>query len=169
MKIKLIRNLNTIRNKEQEDSFELTMNLSLFFDSNKTLSKIDGWSFSNVKRLVRVIEPDTELTIEFDKWNDNVDYIFTNINPEINTLNEVEDNIKMVFINRDIKAMHEYILSIKEDKNKKFELLLFLSELIKNNAEIINLINIIINKGISTIDLAIDSILPLLIMEEVNE
>lgn len=42
MKLKLIRNLNSQRNKEQEDSFALTMNVALYFDINKVLQKIDA-------------------------------------------------------------------------------------------------------------------------------
>jgi len=42
MSIKLNRNLETKRDKEQEEEFSQSMNLGLFFDANKIISKIDG-------------------------------------------------------------------------------------------------------------------------------
>jgi hypothetical protein len=42
MEIKLKRNLNSERNKEQEDFFEKTMNHDLFFSNEKEISKIDS-------------------------------------------------------------------------------------------------------------------------------
>jgi|GEM_PF-3258646 len=40
--VKLIRNLETEKNKEQEDSFENSLNLILFFDTNKIIQKIES-------------------------------------------------------------------------------------------------------------------------------
>lgn len=170
MKINLIRNLETARNKEQEDSFENTMNFALYFTINKSISKIDGWKLSNVKNLVKQIEKENiTVDIEYSKWEENTDYILTNAKPNLIQKYKLDENIQNSIRNCALTAIHKYLVEIKEDKNLKLEFLLGVANEIKNNNEAILIINQFINNGISTIDLAIDCILPLLIKEKQNE
>lgn len=166
MKINLIRDLETKRNKEQEDSFETTMNLALYFDINKEIQKVDGWKFSNVKKLVNSFdETEKEIDIFFSKWNDVVEYIFQNT--EVNLIQFVKpnENITNSLRNCDILGIHNYLKEINEDKNLKLEFLFSIANHLKNNVQATLIINDFINKGISTIDVAIDCILPLLLIQ----
>ncbi len=165
MKINLIRNLNTERNKEQEDSFKDTMNLALYFDINNQLTKIDGWKLSNIKRLVsKINESEKDIDIEFSKWNENVQYIHSNLKVNLIQFNNIDENITISLRNRDIKSIHNYLEQIKEDKNLKLEFMFAIADILKTD-QAVAIINEFINNGISTIDVAIDLLLPLLLME----
>ncbi len=172
MKINLIRNIETQRDKEQEDSFEETMNLALYFNINKKITKIDGWKNINIKKLVANIlenvSEGSEIDIEFSKWNDNIDYIFENLKHELNVINylNLDENIQISLRKRDFLTIHNYLSEIKDDKNLKLEFLFSVAETLENNLEAMFIINEFINNGISTIDVAIDSILPLLFLQE---
>ncbi len=167
MKIKLIRNLNSQRDKEQEDSFSETMNLALYFDINKTINKVDGWKLANIKKLVKNIhESNTDIDIEFTKWDDNVEYIFDNLEVDLIQFHQLDEKILNSLKQHDYLTIHNYINEIKDDKNLKLEFLLSIAEELKGNVDASIIINEFINKGISTIDVAIDTILPLLLLEE---
>ncbi len=167
MKINLIRNLNTKRNKEQEDSFEATMNLALYFDINKKIEKVDGWRMANIKRLVNSLpEVESEIDIEFSKWDDNVEYIFNNLKVNLIQYYEIDDKIINSLRNYDLITIHNYLKEIADDKNLKMEFLFAIADQLRNNIDAILIINEFVNNGISTLDVAIDSILPLLLLEE---
>ncbi len=167
MKINLIRNLNTKRDKEQEDSFEVTMNLALYFDINKKIEKIDGWRMANVKKLVNSIDSvNDELDIEFSKWDDNVEYIFNNAKVNLIQYNEIDVKITNSLRNCDLITIHNYLKEIADDKNLKMEFLFAIADQLRNNIDAILIINEFVNNGISTLDVAIDSILPLLLLED---
>ncbi len=166
MKLNLIRNLDTQRNKEQEDSFSETMNLALYFDINKSISKVDGWKLANIKKLVKSLnELDKEVDIEFSKWNKEVDYLFNNAKFNLIQFQNPSEKITNSLRNCDYYEIHNYLKEISDDKNLKLEFLFTVAEHIKNNSEATLIINEFINKGISTIDVAIDVILPLLFIE----
>lgn len=170
MKVNLIRNLESQRNKEQEDSFNETMNTALYFDINKTISKVDGWKISNIKKLVNSInKSDVNIDIEFTKWNESVEYIYSNIETNLVELKVDNEIIANSLRNRDFKAIHEHLNSISEDKNKKMEFLLELVSELKQNPEATMILNEFINKNISTLDVAIDVLLPLLFDRGNNE
>lgn len=169
MKIRLIRNLETARNKEQEDSFNETMNHALYFDINKTINKVDAWKLSSVKKLVDKFDPSIELDIEFASWTPSVEYIFENSNIELIEYFNIDEKITNSLRKRDFLEIQNYLLSIKEDKNKKLEFLFAMASELKNEKEVPHIINKFINGGISTIDLAIDVILPLLFIGEGHE
>ncbi len=170
MKINLIRNLDTQRDKEQEDSFETTMNPALYFDIHKKITKVDGWKKTNVKRLVEKLdESSTDIDVEFSKWNDNVEYI--SLNSEVNLIHFHNPSEKLTnsLRNCDLIYIHEYLSEIKEDKNLKLEFLFTVAEELKGNSQAIHIINEFVNNGLSTIDVAIDTILPLLIIRSNND
>ncbi len=170
MKINLVRNLNTNRDKEQEDSFENTMNFALYFDINKTIYKIDGWKLSNVRRLLENInESSTTIDIEFSKWDDNVELLYNSKVVSLIQIFDPSENLINSLRNRAFPEMYEYLKEIKEDKNLKMEFLFTVANELKNNLDAVTIINEFVNNGISTLDVAIDAILPLLILEEENE
>ncbi len=170
MKVKLIRNLNSNRNKEQEDSFEQTMNLALYFDINKTINKVDGWKISNIKKLIRASsEINSTIDIEFTKWNEQVELITNELNYELIEHFKLEEDIKFSLRNGEYNRVYEYLKTIKDDKNLKVEFLYYVASIIKNDNRAALIINDFVNGGISTLDVAIDSILPLLMMEDNNE
>lgn len=168
MKLKLIRNPETLRDKEQEDAFEKTMNTSLYFFMNKKISKIDSWNIFNIKKLIKNLDEKTEIIIEFSKWNKNVELLFEQTNSQLGEIEELSKENKNIFIEKNIIEIHNYIKEIADDKNKKMQLLLFLVELVSDE-RITNLTNLVLNKGISTIDFALESTIPILLMEKKNE
>ncbi len=166
MKINLIRNLNTQRNKEQEDSFENTMNLALYFNINPKIEKVDGWKLSNIKRLVIALgSTESEIDIEFSRWNESVEYIFSNLKINLIQHQQTPEKILISIRNRAYSDIYNYMKEIKDDKNLKLELLLSIAEELKGNPNSIMIINEFINNGISTIDIAIDTIIPLLFID----
>ena len=169
MTIKLLRNLDTKRNKEQEDEFSQTMNPTLFFDANKTIEKIDGWKYSNIKKLIENIKFIKEIVIEYSKWNKNIELISSTI--VIKNLNsyELTKDEKQIFIDRDLIKIHEWIEVNKNNKNKQFKALLLIVEITNNNYKILEVINSVVNNGISTISFALDFSIPLLLMKGKNE
>ncbi len=170
MKINLVRNLNTNRDKEQEDSFENTMNFALYFDINKTIFKIDGWKLSNVRRLLENIkESSTTIDIEFSKWEDNVELLYNSKVVNLIQIFDPSENLINSLRNHAFPDIYEYLKEIKEDKNLKMEFLFTAANQLKNNLDAVTIINEFVNNGISTLDVAIDAILPLLILEDDNE
>lgn len=169
MKISLLRDLTTERNKEQEESFENTMNPIFYFDFNKTIDKVDGWSFSNVKKLVKNIPIEKEIIIYYSKWNQNVNYIYKTIKP--NTSFEVEklnDETKKIFIDRDMIKVFDVIKKADENPNMKMAILLLIAE-ITNSELVIEIINRVVNGGILSLQMAIDMVIPILIKGDSNE
>lgn len=169
MKISLLRDLTTERNKEQEESFENTMNPIFYFDFNKTIDKVDGWSFSNVKKLVKNIPIEKEIIIYYSKWNQNVNYIYKTIKP--NTSFEVEklnDETKKIFIDRDMIEVFDVIKKTDENPNMKMAILLLIAE-ITNSELVIEIINRVVNGGILSLQMAIDMVIPILIKGDSNE
>ncbi len=169
MKIRLIRNLETARNKEQEDSFNETMNHALYFDINKTITKVDAWKLASVKKLVDKLDHNNELDIEFASWTPSVEYIFENSNIELIEYFNIDENITNSLRKRDYLSIQKYVNSIKDDKNKKVEFLFAMASELKEEKEVPYIINKFINGGISTIDLVIDVILPLLFIGDKHE
>ncbi len=170
MKVNLVRNLESQRNKEQEDSFNETMNTALYFDINKTIYKVDGWKLSNVKKLVNSInKTEGNLDIEFTKWNEVIEYIYKNSEVNLVELDCNDETITNSLRNRDFNSIHEHLKTISEDKNKKMEFLLSLVSELKNEPKATSILNKFINKNISTIDVAIDVLLPLLFDRRNNE
>ena len=167
--IKLIRNLETERNKEQEDAFEASLNLDLFFSSNKLIQKIEAWNITNIKRICANEELLNDVVFEYSKWNNIIQYLIENLKVinEFETYKMSEED-KKPFLDKNVKAMHEWIKNNKE-KDKQFALLLFLALETKNNKKIINVINNVVNNGISNLEFAIDFILPIFLMEGKNE
>lgn len=164
MNIKLIRDLNTERNKEQEDSFEKSMNLALYFDLNKSIDKFDGWKFSNVKRFTRNLNNDIVLNIYYSKWNENVKYLFDEIKPESELMIEnLSEDIIEAFKNREVVKIHDAIRNSDDNPNMKFALLLLMAE-VTSDEQVIDIINRVINGGITNPQMAIDMILPKLLM-----
>ncbi|BDU67354.1 MAG: hypothetical protein TYPL_0070 [Candidatus Tyloplasma litorale] len=171
MKIKLIRNLETKRNKEQEDSFVLTMNFNLYFDINKTINKIDGWKKANVQKIVDVLNEkidEKEIEIEYSSWNDNLEYLKNNAKIQMDFSKSENNELEEVFNNLNIIKIHEYLLKIKNDKNLKYEFLLKIIEELKDNKKAIEIANVFLNERISTLDLAIELLMPLLIERITN-
>ncbi len=170
MKINLIRNLDTQRDKEQEDSFEKTMNPALYFDMHKKITKVDGWKITNVKRLVESIdESSTDIDVEFSKWNDNTEYIFSNSGVNLIHFHEPSEKLTNSLRNCDLFYIHDYLKEIKDDKNLKLEFLFTVAEELKGDLNAVYIINEFINNGISTIDVAIDTILPLLMLRSCHD
>ncbi len=166
MSVKLLRNLDTNRNKEQEDEFAQTMNLPLYFDTHKTIEKFDGWKYSNAKKLSKNTTFLKDIVIEYSKWNKNIELIFSCfIENKIGKF-ELTKEEKEIFKNRDIVKIHEWVNNNLEDKNNQFKALLYISEIINNNQKIITLINKVINEGISIISFALDFTIPLLFIKE---
>lgn len=167
MKINLIRNLNSQRNKEQEDSFEQTMNYALYFNINPVITKIDGWKLSNVKQLVKYLpEAQNDVSIEFTKWDEKTEYIIDAINVNLSHQIQGSDEITNSIRNRDYNEIHSYIKEIGDDKNLKLGLLLTIANELKDNPEVVYIIDTFVNNGVSTLDVAIDAILPLLMVED---
>jgi len=167
--VKLIRNLETEKNKEQEDSFENSLNLILFFDTNKIIQKIESWNITNIKRICSNEDVLNNVIFEYSKWNSNVQYLINNIKivNEFETYKMSKDD-KEPFLNKNIKGIHQWIKNNKE-KEKQFALLLFIALETKNNKKIINVINNVLNNGISNLEFAIDFILPLFLIGDKNE
>ncbi len=168
--IKLIRNLETKRNKEQEESFEENMNSSLYFSSNKLINKIDGWKISNIKNLIKVInkENNLNLEIEFSSWNKNLINLHKELKVEIINPKELDAININSFIERDIYSIHNLIKEAKENKNLKLAILITMAEIIGDEKSM-EIANMSINESIPTLDVAIDSLLPKLLMGEKNE
>jgi len=106
---------------------------------------------------------------EYSKWNSNVQYLINNIKivNEFETYKMSKDD-KEPFLNKNIKGIHQWIKNNKE-KEKQFALLLFIALETKNNKKIINVINNVLNNGISNLEFAIDFILPLFLIGDKNE
>lgn len=169
MEIKLIRDLTTERNKEQEDIFENTMNLDLYFSLNKSIDKVDGWNFSNIKKLVSSLNDEISLSIFYSKWNKNIEYIYKNLNFEHSlNFNDLSQDIKNSFAEGDILVIHETIKNSKENPNMKLSILLLMAEIISDE-QTIEIINYVINGGILTLQMAIEMLLPKLLERNKNE
>ncbi len=168
--IKLIRNLDSNRDKEQEDSFIQTMNHTLFFDSHKTITKIDSWKISNIKKMIDVIKSEEikNLHIEFTLWNKNLVLLKNELNLEIIEPKAMKDINKKVFVDKDIVGIHKLINVSKDDKNMKMAILITMYELI-GDEDSMTLINNSINKNIPSLDIAIDSLLPKFLTGDNNE
>ncbi len=170
MRINLIRNLNTKKDKNQELFFENALNFDLFFDVNKKIVGIDEWKFSNVKKIVNLLIDSRNLNLkiefEFSKWNQNVSFILSFAHANLINLNELtQDEIKP-FLLKDLYKMHNFILEIQSDKNKQMGLLLFLSRHLKSNEVALKVVDLVVNKGISQIDTAISILFPLFLKEK---
>ncbi len=166
MQIKLRRNLNSERNKEQEDFFENTMNNDLFFSNEKLISKVDSWSFANVKKLVEAINNTQEinLTFEFKIWNSNVDYLKNNLKQtEIDeSLIQLRQEEKQLVSDSNIKQISKLLKENSEDENYKFAFLIAILEKVgKENKSLLNAIEII-DSGLATVDETIRMLMPLL-------
>ena len=137
MSIKLNRNLETKRDKEQEEEFSQSMNLGLFFDANKIISKIDGWKYSNIKKFVKNISFSKDLIVEYSNWNKNIELITLKIITGSVNHFKLTPEEKIIFRERDIIKIHEWLENNKDNKNKQFEALLFIVEITNNNHNIL--------------------------------
>ena len=169
MKVKIIRDLTTERNKEQEDSFANTMNLALYFDTNKSIDKFDGWSFSNAKKLTNYISEETIINIYYSKWNQNIEYLYKELKPTSELMIEdLCEEINNAFRNKDIEKIHEIIKESDDNLNIKLSLLILIAE-VTNSEKVINIINKVINNGVLTPQSALDMVLPILLIGGENE
>ena len=171
MSIKLNRNLETKRNKEQEEEFNQSMNLGLFFDANKIITKIDGWKYCNIKKFVKNINFLNDSIVEYSNWNKNIELITSKIITGSVNRFELTQEEKTIFKDRDIVKIHEWLETYKDNKNKQFEALLFIVEITNNNHNILKEINDVVNNRLSTLTFALDFSIPLLFMnlKEENE
>lgn len=168
MKLKLIRNPNTKRNKDQEDSFETMLNLQLFFDSEKKLFKFDSWNIKNVKKLIKnksFIKDD--FAIEYESWNENISLLARSfeIKHDLSHI-QLDKESKNIFLKGSITEIHHW-LEVNADYDKRFSLLLFILETI-NDKKMIEIINIGINTNVISINSLIDIVLPFLLKGKRN-
>lgn len=171
MIVKLLRNFETNRDKTQEDTFENSLNISFYFTLNKKITKIDNWKLSNIKKLVQNIKEinDGEITIEYLKWNNNIQYIYDNLHQVIiyNDLkDEIKKEMKILLKSFELNNIHNYINENLHNKNLKYQFILLLLEEITENELALEIANNFINKNISSLDIAIDVLLPLYIIEK---
>lgn len=166
MKIKLLRNLDAKRNSEQEDEFEKTMNLSLFFDANRTMNKIDSWKYSNVKKLLENTSFfKKEIVLEYSNWNKNIELISSSlIMVEGEDSGDLTNEEKEIFLDKNAIELQDWVTANVDNKNKQFKALLFIAEITNNNYKIIDVINKVVNEGVSTLSFAIDFSIPLLLI-----
>lgn len=95
--------------------------------------------------------------------------LFNNLNCDLIQHFTLDDKIKNSIRNCDYKTIYSYLEEIRDDKNLKVEFLYYVAEVVKTNVNVSNIINEFVNKGISTLDVAIDSIMPLLFTGGLNE
>lgn len=166
MKIKLLRNLDAKRNSEQEDEFEKTMNPSLFFDANRTMNKIDSWKYSNVKKLLENTSFfKKEIVLEYSNWNKNIELISSSlIMVEGEDSGDLTNEEKEIFLDKNAIELQDWVTANVDNKNKQFKALLFIAEITNNNYKIIDVINKVVNEGVSTLSFAIDFSIPLLLI-----
>ena len=166
----LVRDLETPRDKEQETAFESSLNFSLFKDTNKRIHKIDSWNFSNLKKFVNNLEKKKIIiTLEFSRWNRNIEYIFSKLETNITETIKLPEKTRDIFRERDIIGIHNAILKAKDDKNMKMSILLLMAEIIGDDFSM-KITNKSLNTNIPTLDITIDSLLPRLIFTiEENE
>ncbi len=169
MKVRLIRNLETERDKNQEITFEQMLNLDLYFDINNLISKIDGWKISNIKKLTKSLSDNSnrKIDIEFSKWNENIEFLFSNLNIELILTKKTGENLlKENFETCCIENVHNLLKKMKDDKNLKLEFLYEITRHFKNDGvDRLIIINEFINNGLSTIDVAIEIAISLWLFE----
>lgn len=168
MTINLIRDISTERNKGQEESFELTYNISLFFSSNKIISKIDGWKKSNIKKLIKNIDEVPDMDIYFSKWNENIDIILLNSRVKLFSEKELSSYEKEIILSKKIKSISKLIFSKKDDKNFKYNMILFIISVTNNNNNIIMFSNMVLNEAVLTYDLLLEILVSKYILEVEN-
>ncbi len=139
MKYKLIRDFNFKKDKEQELQFAKSTNLELFFSLEKTLFAVDEWSFPNIKRLAKLKLPG-EVTLTFQKWNSNIDYLYYQLNLYHNfAFGEVTPKIKDCINNHDATYFNVLIKELNDQQ--KIETCFYLLSLLGNDLQIFDLVN----------------------------
>lgn len=179
MNVNLIRDLDTKRDKEQEDSFVETMNFDFYFVDNKVINKIELWKLGNVKKLIKALkelaitkehDPDYSIDIYYSAWGENTELLINSgllINKFVKE--ELTQEQKDIILSKDINAIHALVKEIQDFNNLKLSFIETITPLLKDNKDFIRLANAIINNKLSTIDIAVDNALNILIMEEYYE
>lgn len=168
MNLELIRNLKTERNKEQEEEFEKTMNFSLFFDSHPIINKIDSWKYSNLKRLLKNINYSKQTTFEYFSFNSNIEYLITELKLNVKFSEYIlTNNEKIMLEKREVNKIHFWLSENKENKEKMVAMILFMIELINNKKDLLSILDIVLNKKISTLNFVIYSTLPIFLNQDI--
>ncbi len=81
--IKLIRNFETKKEKEQELHLLETNNIDLFFSIEQKIEEIDQWSIKAVRKLMNNISHHNDMIFYYKKWNKTIDEISKSPNIEI--------------------------------------------------------------------------------------
>lgn len=164
--IKLIRDFNSKKDKEQEERFLNTNNIDLFFATEKYINEIDQWSLVAVRKLIDKMDEikQNELIIYYSKWNKVIEEIYHSpyvevesieyeLNKEFLSLLEKKDIFKIresieIMSNEDLNFTILSMLSLFKDEKK---ILYLVNESINNNTSQKKILNLLVFKYITNI------------------
>ena len=161
--MKLIRDFESKKDKNQEERFQNTENFSLFFSTEKEIQGFDQWLPKNVKKFISLSQKSLENKIFFSKWNSNIEEFY-----QSNKISDIE--VKEIIFDNNLYEIE--IFNIDKLINEKTqEQLLDISFFLWNKLDDLEKVSSIflINKAINTQLLSMKQLLIYLFLKGDND
>ena len=115
----LHRDFESKVDREQENRFLESNNISLFVDGESLIERIDLWSWKSIKKIIENKKYFHKVKATFAKWNNNIDSLVDNVNVSIVEIKtEPSSELVKAIENRSIFDCRKIIEGF--DKNELF-------------------------------------------------